>query len=141
MKRYKNILLIDDNVDDQVLFLEALKNLNQGFQCTIADSSPQGLTKLLAYQTPDLIFLDINLPAMDGFEFIKHLKKDENYNHIPVIIYSGSNDKNVVMKSKKAGASVFLSKPFKLEDLVYNLGVILNLDFESENFVFDFFTS
>ena len=117
MKRYKNILLIDDNVDDQVLFLEALKSLNQGCQCTLAGSSPDGLTKLLAYQTPDLIFLDINMPAMDGFEFIEAFQNMDclKDNRVVIAVLSSSENPKELERIHSMGIRHIIKKHISLE--------------------------
>jgi CheY-like chemotaxis protein len=90
----KRFLLIDDDFDDSELFLEALSKVDPA---SICDCFPQGrlaLSRLSAQEIdmPDMIFLDINLPVMSGWEILVELKRQETFKEIPVIMYSTSSN-------------------------------------------------
>ena len=77
---YRNILLIDDDEDDQEIFLTAMKELPAKVHCTAesrAEISPWGKLKRQRQIVADLIFLDLNMPIMNGQEFLKELNKNE----------------------------------------------------------------
>lgn len=65
----------------------------------------------------DLILTDINMPEMDGIEFIKRLKRDEVLKSIPVIVISTEGREDVVQEALSSGASDYITKPFKPEDI------------------------
>ena len=67
---------------------------------------------MVAQHQPDLIFLDIMMPVMDGFEALKCLKEDNRWKEIPVVIVSASDDMPSVVKGIEMGAEDFLPKPF-----------------------------
>lgn len=105
-----NILLVEDDVDDQILFIEALKQLNNNVKYTIAYDGKDALDKLKVLKhLPDLIFLDINMPRMNGFEFLTYLNTDSLFSPIPVIVLSTSN--NIAEKVFQQGAFGYIVKP------------------------------
>ncbi len=73
---------------------------------------------------PDIIFLDINMPMMTGWECLTKLKGEEAYSPIPVIMYSTSTAKSDIDKSFELGASLFISKPENFQELTRILAII-----------------
>jgi len=67
---------------------------------------------------PDLILCDIMMPEMNGYEFIKHLRADTKYNDLPLIFLTAKADSDSIIKGFDAGAQDYLSKPFKLKELI-----------------------
>lgn len=85
------ILLIDDDKDDQALFCDAIAQLSADLICDLANNGIEGLQYLQTTRTlPDVIFLDINMPMMDGRETLKIIRGTPRINHIPVVMYSTS---------------------------------------------------
>jgi CheY-like chemotaxis protein len=117
-KPYRNILLIDDDADDQELFLNAIKELTDSVICTLLDNAMSALQKLKTKQIQaDLIFLDMNMPLMTGEEFLKELMKNEELKQIPVIVLSTSSQQETIRKTMSLGARDFFTKPAKFSDL------------------------
>ena len=84
---YRNILLIDDDEDDQELFLEAIDDLAESVVIKVLDNAKTALQVLESKQLmADLIFLDLNMPIMDGQDFLRAIKKNETLKEIPVIV-------------------------------------------------------
>lgn len=112
MKNKRKIcLLVDDDSDDQEIFVAAATEVNPTTICQVASDAEDALKLLNATsELPDLIFLDINMPKMDGFEVLVHLKRDQRLRSIPVIFYSTTNDESQVAKATKLGASGFVTK-------------------------------
>ncbi len=120
------ILNIDDDPDDSAVFCEAVKEAAPSFICLIADSAASALEILSDRQKiPDYIFLDINMPKMNGLECLKLIKNNHSLNHIKVIMYSTASDPIHIKEFKKLGAG-FLPKPDRFETLVKNLMEILH---------------
>src|ERR1700748_738161 len=93
-------LVIDDDTDDRELFTEALASVDPVIACDQATDGSEALKRLISREIdqPDIIFLDINMPIMDGWQFLRQLKKEDQYKHIPVIVYttsSNSKDKRI----------------------------------------------
>lgn len=120
------ILMIDDDEDDQLLFKEALKQVNENVACNTALNGEEALKTLQSSALPDVIFLDLNMPIMNGFECLKALKKEKFYKQIPVIIFTTANDLATIEKCRKLGASGFFHKPIDFNLLLLKLQQLLN---------------
>lgn len=115
---YQNILLIDDDEDDLEIFQAALQSVTSSVECRAFDKASEALAKLSAKTlTPDLIFLDLNMPIISGQEFLIKIKKDDFLRDIPVIVFSTSSSKSVAEEAKNLGALAFITKPDNFEDL------------------------
>lgn len=82
------IVYADDDPDDLQLFREAIKEINSSFNCITVRSGDELLKLLESGIFPDIIFLDINMPAMTGFECLQKLRANMNFNDIQVILLS-----------------------------------------------------
>src|SRR6476660_4286255 len=86
---FQNILHIDDDADDHEIFYNALRKINDAINYNAVTNARKALAGLVAKElTPDVIFLDLNLPEMSGQQFLMEIKKSESLRHIPVIILS-----------------------------------------------------
>ena len=123
---YQNILLIDDDEDDQEIFLTALECTRKPVRCTVLDSARKALSQITNGELEaDLIFLDLNMPLMSGQQFLTEIKKDEKLSNIPVVILSTSSNVATVSEVKQLGACHVFTKPGRFEDLVAILDKIL----------------
>ena len=123
---HRKFLLVDDDADDADLFCEAVAGISPGMQCFTAETGAalfELLDRMLP-DKPDIIFLDINLPIMDGWKCLERLKSDSNYKDIPVIMYSTSSARRDILMAYDIGARVFLTKPDDFDDLSRILGVV-----------------
>ena len=123
----KKFLLIDDDIDDRELFSEAVAAVDATAVCYCAPDAEEGLNELYKKKidTPDIIFLDINMPVMSGWQCLTELKKSEQYKNIPVVMYSTSSHKRDKDISKDLGAQYFITKPNGFKDLKGIIKVIL----------------
>ncbi len=102
-------LIIDDDITIRVY----LKNIMQKkfmFNVTEAENGSQGLVALKK-AIPDLIFLDISMPVMDGLEFLKQIKSDKYYSKIPILVLTAHNDKDSVQNILEMGITDYILKP------------------------------
>jgi len=126
----KKIFLVDDDVDDQLLFTEALKEIDESIECDIANNGRDAIDQLKKRsQLPEILFLDLNMPFMNGYECLSQLKGETNLATIPIVIFTTSNDPKDVEITHQLGADVFLSKPNEFNLLREKLERILKLDF------------
>jgi CheY-like chemotaxis protein len=126
MSMVKRFLLVDDDTDDRELFSEALASVNPDITCDLAADAQEALEKLYDNEdTPDVIFLDINLPAMTGWQFLRNLKSTEVYKDIPVIMYSTSNNQRDKDIARDLGALCFITKPNAFGKLKSTLAIII----------------
>lgn len=121
----RKFLLVDDDNDDAFLFCEAISRF-EGVECITAESGLQ-LFDLLSnhnLNTSDVIFLDINMPMIDGWECLKQLKSNLAYNSIPVIMYSTSAASQDIDMAYNLGAQLFLTKPEDFRELSEILEIV-----------------
>jgi len=130
------IVLIDDDEDDQLFFKDAIGSINPRMQCKIASNGKIALDKLkVSTSLPDLIFLDLNMPIMNGFDFLVQIKKEEQLNKILVGIFSTSNSVADMELSKELGARFFLTKPNNFQMLRKNLQQLLSADYSTNQYI------
>jgi len=130
MQIHKKILLVDDDPDDQLFFIDAVKELIPAIECNIANNGKEALHQLQEFSSPpSLIFLDLNMPYMNGFECLTELRKVNQYKEIPVIILSTSNNPNDKERTIAMGANFFVTKPPDLHVLKSKLQEIFTTNF------------
>lgn len=134
MKTNPTCLLIDDDSDDQEIFVAAAAEVNSATTCQVISDAREALQLLRrTSDLPDLIFLDINMPKMDGFEFLVEFKKDQRLQYIPVIFYSTTKDESQIAKATRLGASGFITKTNHYDSLCKILRRFLGNDGQDGN--------
>jgi CheY-like chemotaxis protein len=114
----QTILLVDDDQDDQFVFMEALNSVNPRIKVTTANDGIDGLAKLeTATILPEIIFVDLNMPRMNGKTFLKEIKSHNRLSGIPVIVYSTSSRPEDITETKALGADDFITKPNNYDEL------------------------
>lgn len=123
----KDILVIDDDLDDVGFFQEALSEVNSLVNFHSVKSGHKALEYLLGKYTiiPDLIFLDINMPDMSGWLCLTELKTDPRLMRIPVIMFSTTATKKDEEKASGLGAMGIYQKPERFEELTSLLKTII----------------
>ena len=123
MKPIERILLIDDDKDDRELFAAAIYQLDKDINCNLCRSGEVALQKLndAEHPLPDLIFIDINMPGMNGYDVLVALKASERLRHIPAVIYSTFVTPKVGQRVMEAGAAAFISKAGTYDGLINQL--------------------
>ncbi len=101
------VLLIED--EKEVAELYRLKLSLDGYNVSVASDGESGL-KNATSEKPDLIFLDIKMPGMDGFEVLKHLRKNEVTKNTPIVILSNFDEQEMIEKGLALGANEYLIK-------------------------------
>jgi CheY-like chemotaxis protein len=111
--KHLNILLADDDTDDCIFFKKALDELLLSTKLTVVHDGEQ-LMQLLIIETnesPDVLFLDLNMPRKNGFECLSEIKLSNKWNQLPVIVFSTSFEQEVVNRLYQNGAQYFIRKP------------------------------
>ncbi len=104
-----NILVIDDDPLNRRLLTASLER--QGHRTSSAGDGESALA-MLAEEPPDVVLLDLVMPGMDGMEVLERIKGDDALRHLPVIVISGVDDAESVVRCIEMGAEDFLPKPF-----------------------------
>lgn len=116
-----HILIADDDPDDQELLAEAITEFSENIKVSLARNGKDLMHRLTNEIHPDIIFLDLNMPAMNGFECLKKIKSHPDLKMLPVLIYSTSAHADQVEQTYQEGASFYIQKPcsfFDIKDLI-----------------------
>lgn len=115
----RQIILVDDDEEDRQIFTSALEDLNLNAEIGQFNNGVDLMAYLLdsSKQLPDLIFLDLNMPLMNGEECLSDIRNEAGLNKIPIIIYSGYYDSFKMEILKKKGADHYFLKPSTFSEL------------------------
>ena len=129
MEKTPTLLVIDDDLEDKEILEETLHDINPSIQCLMMDTCEDGLNYLQNGLNilPDYIFLDLNMPKMNGKQCLKLLKEDASLKDIPVIIYTTSYQEKDREETMGLGAHYFLTKPTSINQLKKEIRHILTL--------------
>lgn len=123
MRAIITCFLIDDDPDDHDIFKMALNGISDSLKCVSATDGADGIEKLSSDKSfvPDYIFLDLNMPRIDGKECLREIRKMVHLDSVPVIIYSTSSASNDIAETKKLSASGYIVKQPRLDLLKQKL--------------------
>jgi adenylate cyclase len=117
-------ILVADDVPQNVRLLEAVLS-SQGYLVTSASSGPETLERV-AFELPDLLLLDIQMPEMSGYEVCRRLRADTATAFLPVVMIT-SSDTEVRVNALEAGADDFVTKPFDQQELLIRVRSLVRL--------------
>lgn len=124
----KVILLVDDDRDDQELFEEAMAIVDSSVVCHFASDGEEGLNilkdNLLGCH---IIFLDLNMPKINGKQFLAEIKQNKVLSKIPIVIFTTSQREKDREETARLGAAHFLTKPSSFGELCKQLEDILSI--------------
>jgi CheY-like chemotaxis protein len=122
--------LIDDDLDDQEIFLIAMQQFDAAIRCDFANDGAKAIEQLKADEAnvPDCIFIDMNMPRMNGIECLEQIKEMGHLKDVPVCMFSTSADPTSVAKAKALGAVGFIIKPADIAALSEMLGQFFKLN-------------
>lgn len=121
------ILIVDDEIGVRELLTDALRLSD--FETLEAKDGMSALA-LMRKNKPDLLIIDVNMPVMDGFEFLERVRsKDDN---TPAIMLTARKDREDVTRGLRLGADDYISKPFGLEELALRVRAVLRRSMKTE---------
>jgi CheY-like chemotaxis protein len=128
MAHNKTCFLIDDDADDHEIFILALMDIDKSIQCITANDGEVALNKIREDEqfVPDYIFMDLNMPRMNGRQCLAEISKIPRLQNVPVFIYSTSSSPRDVIETRNLGAAGFISKPSTIDELTKMLIGIFN---------------
>ena len=125
-----HVLLTDDDQDDLMLFSEAIKELSFSIQFSAVENGKDMLDLLKENFSPNIIFLDVNMPGQSGKDCLTVIRSDPKYNSIPVIMYSTSSSSEDIESCYRRGANLYVVKPFFFSDIVKMLEKTLSMNWK-----------
>ncbi len=119
----KKILVVED--EESLLKLESILLTSKGYEVTGVSNGLAALESL-AKSRPDLVLLDIMLPAMDGFEVCQRIKSDPATRDIPVVMLTAKKSREDMARGQQVGADWYITKPFKSANVIETIQRFLN---------------
>ncbi|WP_026375381.1 response regulator [Aestuariibacter salexigens] len=116
------ILTVDDSASMRAMVTFTLSE--QGHEVAEAENGQEGLNTARQQQF-DLVISDVNMPVMNGIEFISTLRKDEGYRFTPILMLTTESGQDLKMQGKQAGATGWIVKPFDPQKLVAVVNKVL----------------
>ena len=120
----KKIMMVDDEPDQILAVKLILEDLSDEYEVIGADSGMQCLELLENNQIPDLIFLDIMMPGMNGWQVFAKLKENPEWREIPIVFLTAKTDE-YSMGFGKLSADDYIKKPFEITDLKRRVDKVL----------------
>lgn len=117
------ILLVEDSDVDAMIFERALRHIGSTDTTVVRKNNGEDALEYIhgTDTTPTIIFLDLNMPIMNGFEFLEERTQSPELSRIPVIVYSSSNNKIEIDRCHSLSASEFIVKPVEYASLLEKL--------------------
>ena len=121
------VLIIEDSLQDAELLRQIILKTSYNFAPVLVESSEDALrylndVELEKQKRPGLLLLDLYLPGVAGLDFLKMFHQNPRFKDIPVIVLTGSQEREDLVKSYKFGAACFMKKPYNLEEIKEALG-------------------
>lgn len=114
--------IVDDDEDDQEILATAISgSILSKHTCSFATDGEAAIAILNSDHLPDYIFLDLNMPRMNGLQCLQEIRDIENLQHIPVVIFTTSTDESAKTEALRLGATAFITKPTRISELVTEL--------------------
>ncbi|GLU54631.1 response regulator [Dyadobacter frigoris] len=132
----KYIFLVDDDEDDCLLFEDALREVCDMTELRTANDGME-LMDILENKmppTPDVIFLDLNMPKKNGYECLTEIRKEAKFKDIPVVIFSTSGEEEIINRLYDEGADYYIKKPGSFSKLKLAIQHILAIDWRQHRF-------
>ncbi len=121
----KSVLVVEDSVTTRAMIRAVIEDMGEDFNTLEAATGFEAL-KMLPQESLDLIITDINMPDVNGLELINFVKSNPNYNHIPMVIVTTEKSSEDKERGMALGASAYVTKPFRPEELQEVIDKILN---------------
>tara|TARA_R110000868_G_scaffold136644_1_gene349696 strand:- start:345 stop:746 length:402 start_codon:yes stop_codon:yes gene_type:complete len=121
-----DILLIEDDLIEVMKLKRTVSKLNLKHSIIEAKNGEEALSYLKSVEKlPDIILLDLNMPQMNGLEFLSILKKDELLQYLPIVILTTSENRADLLECYQAGIAGYVIKPLKYGDYEYKVNAVL----------------
>lgn len=119
------VLVADDDEDDRLLISETFTDHCKCINLELVEDGAELLDFLKRKDIhPGIIFLDLNMPRVNGIEALEYIKHDEELKDIPVIIFTTTQEQEIIAKTYCMGASSFIKKPTGFERLSYMINIV-----------------
>ena len=128
----RNIYYADDDADDRQLFTDVVESMDTPVDLHLQRDGQELLERLEDRPPyPTVIFLDINMPRKNGIEVLRLIRQQEDLKTVPIVIFSTSDDPDIIKSARELGANMFVSKPFSFSKFKKAITHCLSIDWEN----------
>ncbi|MWB93918.1 response regulator [Flavobacterium sp. GA093] len=128
------VFYTDDDEDDLSIFADAVESLPKKIQLQTYTGGEKLLNAIYnPPPTPNIVFLDLNMPGKNGFDVLQELRNSGYKNDIPIIIFSTSNEPTIIERCRNLGADYFITKPVLMKDIIKSIEHALEIDWKNFN--------
>ena len=113
-------------VDDSKLIHKMFEVMLRPHTLVHAEDGQEGLSRLVEHSDVDLVLLDINMPRMNGLEFLAEIKRNEAFADIPVVVVSTEGKDEDTERALAAGAAAYIKKPFQSDSIIRVVADVTN---------------
>jgi CheY-like chemotaxis protein len=125
----RSIFIADDDSDDLLLFRDALEKVDPAIKLENV-SNGIALLSLLSHMSPDLLFLDLDMPGKNGLECLVEIRKNPSQDLLPIVVFSSTTRPANIETAYEMGADLFFIKPANFNDLIVSIKAILALNWQ-----------
>jgi chemosensory pili system protein ChpA (sensor histidine kinase/response regulator) len=118
-------MVVDDSITMRKVTSRVLEN--HSLEVMTAQDGVDAIEKLHD-RTPDLMLLDIEMPRMDGYQLLEHVRADARLRHVPVVMITSRAGQKHRKKARSAGANAYLTKPYQEAELVEQVSELLDME-------------
>jgi chemosensory pili system protein ChpA (sensor histidine kinase/response regulator) len=119
------VMVVDDSITMRKVTSRVLEN--HSLEVLTAQDGVDAIEKLHD-RTPDLMLLDIEMPRMDGYQLLEHVRADARLRHVPVVMITSRAGQKHRKKARSAGANAYLTKPYQEAELVEQVSELLDME-------------
>lgn len=121
-----NVLLIEDDTIETMKFERVVQSMDMDVAVTVVNNGAEALSNLQhSDDLPDLVLVDLNMPKMDGLEFLGHLRGHDRLKYLPTVVLTTSDHQKDIRQSYEAGVAGFMVKPLKYDDYITAIKALL----------------
>lgn len=125
------VLVVEDNADDEALTLRGLRRSARPLQIRVARDGEEALTLLDEGLVPDLVLMDLKMPRVGGIEVLGAIRDKESTRHVPVVIFSSSDETLDIVRCYERGANTYIRKPVEFVPFLDCLELLTKYWFEN----------
>lgn len=126
----RRVILVDDDEEEFELFSSALMEITSDVELYHSDGCSDVL-RIISDWKPELVFLDINMPTLDGIDCLKTIRSMKSYEELPVVMYSTSNNQISIQDAYQNGAHLYVVKSYSYEGLLNVLRKVLSINWKT----------
>lgn len=137
MVNLTSLIIAEDDADDRLLIEDAMNENDIPSDCIqFVDDGDKLIEKLAEFKDkPVIVFLDLNMPRKDGRQALKEIKAEDQFKHIPIIIFSTSSNEEDIKTSYKHGVNTYFTKPSKYSELVEIIATVKSYWWDKASYI------